>query len=134
LINNSINRERICKSITLDTLFNISQVGSGCVHPFFTGPWSVIISLWHDQTNKIASGLPIPAPLGSPHGPNQWFWGAPVHLALIPEYVVPLTVFPRTFYKKLTSLETTAAVKWWSIFSRISRTVSISLSSKLVTT
>ena len=32
----------------------------------------------------MASGVPIPAPLGSPDGPNQWFYGAPVVLALIP--------------------------------------------------
>ncbi|KAF5818249.1 hypothetical protein HanXRQr2_Chr02g0062831 [Helianthus annuus] len=27
-------------------------------------------SLWHDHTSFIASGVPIPAPLGSPAGPN----------------------------------------------------------------
>jgi hypothetical protein len=25
----------------------------------------------------MASGVPMPAALGSPAGPNQWFWGAP---------------------------------------------------------
>lgn len=29
-----------------------------------------MISLWEDQTSFIASGVPIPAPLGSPDGPN----------------------------------------------------------------
>jgi hypothetical protein len=45
---------------------------------------SWIISLWQVQVERIASGLPIPALLGSPHGPNQWFYGAPVVLARIP--------------------------------------------------
>lgn len=69
----------------------------------------------------MASGVPIPAPLGSPAGPNlyqttflatiidfmlrrrnelirlyQWFCGAPVVLARKPAYVVPFTVFPIT--------------------------------------
>lgn len=35
------------------------------------GPKSYIISLWQDQTSFIASGVPIPAPRGSPAGPNQ---------------------------------------------------------------
>ena len=43
-----------------------------------------MISLCVVQTDNIASGVPIPAPLGSPEGPNQWFYGAPVVLALIP--------------------------------------------------
>lgn len=40
-----------------------------------TGAYSIswIISLCPVQTRVIASGVPIPAPLGSPHGPNQWF-------------------------------------------------------------
>lgn len=38
----------------------------------------MIISRWHDHTIRMASGVPMPAPRGSPAGPNQWFWGAPV--------------------------------------------------------
>jgi len=91
-----------------------------------TGPTSLITSLCEDQTLKIASGLPIPAPLGSPQGPNQWFYGAPVVLALFPAYVVPLTVFPRTWFKKIGQFDTTAAVKWFSILSQASITVSTS--------
>ena len=40
-------------------------------------PKSWTTSRWHDQTCRIASGVPIPAPRGSPAGPNQWFCGAP---------------------------------------------------------
>ena len=29
--------------------------------------------LWQDQTRRMASGVPMPAPRGSPAGPNQWF-------------------------------------------------------------
>ena len=36
--------------------------------------------LWQDQTILMASMVPIPAALGSPAGPNQWFCGAPVVL------------------------------------------------------
>ena len=49
------------------------------------GPISLTISLWQVHTNLMASGEPIPAPLGSPPGPNQWFYGAPVVLALDPQ-------------------------------------------------
>lgn len=45
---------------------------------------SWMISLCVVQTERMASGEPIPAPRGSPHGPNQWFYGAPVVLALKP--------------------------------------------------
>lgn len=45
----------------------------------------------------MASGVPIPVPLGSPHGPNQWFYGAPVVLAFIPAYVTPFIVFAKIF-------------------------------------
>ena len=55
-----------------------------------------MISLWQDHTRRMASGVPIPAERGSPAGPNQWFCGAPVVLALIPAYVVPFTVFAST--------------------------------------
>lgn len=47
------------------------------VRPVGMGPKSWMISLWHDHTMRMASGVPMPAPLGSPAGPNQWFWGAP---------------------------------------------------------
>ena len=42
----------------------------------------MMISRWYDHTRRIASGVPMPAERGSPPGPNQWFWGAPVVLAL----------------------------------------------------
>ena len=58
----------------------------------------------------MAYFVPIPAPLGSAVGPNQWFWGAPVVLPLIPEYVTPLLVWPKTLSKNRTSFETTPAV------------------------
>ena len=45
---------------------------------------SLIISLWFDHVWIIASGVPIPALLGSPQGPNQWFCGAPVVRAFSP--------------------------------------------------
>lgn len=51
-----------------------------------------MISLWQVQVERIASGVPIPAARGSPEGPNQWFYGAPVVLPFPPAYVVPLTV------------------------------------------
>ena len=60
------------------------------------GPTSVMISRWHDQTRRIASGVPMPAARGSPAGPNQWFCGAPVVRARMPAYVVPFTVFAST--------------------------------------
>ncbi len=61
-----------------------------------TGPTSEMISRWHDHTSRMASGVPMPAPRGSPAGPNQWFCGAPVVRARRPAYVVPLTVLPST--------------------------------------
>lgn len=76
----------------------------------------------------MASFVPIPAPRGSPQGPNQWFWGAPVVLALRPAYVTPLTVCPKTLSRKCTLLETTPAVKWWLKLLQQLITVSISLS------
>ena len=39
----------------------------------YKGPTSLIISLCELQVLIIASGVPIPADLGSPEGPNQWF-------------------------------------------------------------
>lgn len=45
-----------------------------------SGPQSVMTSLWHDHTSLMASGVPMPAPRGSPAGPNQWFWGAPARV------------------------------------------------------
>ena len=36
------------------------------------GPTSWITSRWQDQTSLIASGVPMPAALGSPAGPNLW--------------------------------------------------------------
>ena len=41
---------------------------------------TLVAHLWQDQTILMASMVPIPAALGSPAGPNQWFWGAPVVL------------------------------------------------------
>lgn len=48
------------------------------------GPKSWMTSLWQLHTSRIASGVPIPAPRGSPAGPNQWFCGAPVVRARMP--------------------------------------------------
>jgi hypothetical protein len=42
------------------------------------------------------SGVPMPAPRGSPQGPNQWFCGAPVVRPRIPVYVVPFTLCAST--------------------------------------
>jgi hypothetical protein len=42
-----------------------------------TGPTSLMISRWQLHTRRMASGVPMPAPRGSPAGPNQWFCGAP---------------------------------------------------------
>ena len=56
----------------------------GIVQSSAIGPISVTISLWWLHVYLIAYGVPIPAPLGSPLGPNQWFCGAPVVLAYIP--------------------------------------------------
>ena len=53
-----------------------------------------MISLCVVQTDNIASGVPIPAPLGSPEGPNQWFYGAPVVLALIPLFFIIINKLP----------------------------------------
>ena len=66
--------------------------------------------------------MPIPPPLGSPQGPNQWFLGDPVVFALIPWYVVPLTVFPSIYSVKFRSLDTIPAVKLLGILSKISMT------------
>jgi hypothetical protein len=57
------------------------------------------------------TGVPIPVPRGSPQGPNQWFYGAPVVLARFPIYVTPLTVLARTLFVNILSLETTPAVR-----------------------
>ncbi len=54
-------------------------------NPAGTGPTSVMISRWQDQTRRMASGVPMPAERGSPAGPNQWFCGAPVVRARMPE-------------------------------------------------
>lgn len=48
----------------------VPQVDAGVFHPSGTGPTSYMTSLWQDHTSFIASGVPIPAPLGSPAGPN----------------------------------------------------------------
>ena len=50
-------------------------VGEGSAQSLGTGPISYMISLWQDQTSLMASGVPIPAPLGSPAGPNLNFTG-----------------------------------------------------------
>lgn len=39
----------------------------------------------------------MPAPRGSPQGPNQWFCGAPVVRPRIPVYVVPFTLCASTY-------------------------------------
>jgi len=62
----------------------MSQDGFGYTQFDGTGPVSLMISLWEVQTRRIASGVPIPAQRGSFEGPNQWFYGAPVVLALMP--------------------------------------------------
>lgn len=64
----------------------------------------------------------MPAPRGSPAGPNQWFCGAPVVRALMPAYVVPLTVCASTSCRNGILLETTAAVRWWDMLSSRSST------------
>lgn len=46
------------------------QLEGGISHFSGNGPTSYMTSLWQDQTSFIASGVPIPAPLGSPAGPN----------------------------------------------------------------
>jgi len=86
------------------------------------GPKSWMISLWQLHTSLMASGVPMPAARGSPAGPNQWFCGAPVVRARSPAYVVPLTVWPSTSCRKLTSFDTTAAVKWCDMLSHTSST------------
>ena len=45
-------------------------VASGVAQPCGRGPTSEMISRWLDHTSLMASGVPMPAPLGSPHGPN----------------------------------------------------------------
>ena len=47
--------------------------GGGHFQSLGTSPTSVIISLWQLHVVITASGEPIPLPLGSPAGPNQWF-------------------------------------------------------------
>uniref|UniRef100_A0A0A9CU93 Uncharacterized protein n=1 Tax=Arundo donax TaxID=35708 RepID=A0A0A9CU93_ARUDO len=97
-------------------------VAEGSAQFLGRGPMSYMISLWQDQTSLMASGVPIPAPLGSPAGPNQWFCGAPVVLARIPAYVVPLTDLPSTSCRNNGSFETTAAVRCAFILSQASNT------------
>jgi hypothetical protein len=50
-----------------------NQVAEGSAQLLGTGPMSYMISLWQDQTSLMASGVPIPAPRGSPAGPNLDF-------------------------------------------------------------
>lgn len=58
-------------SVFMDQFFNqLLYEGGGTSQFCGKGPISCIISLWQDQTSLIASGVPIPAPLGSPAGPN----------------------------------------------------------------
>jgi hypothetical protein len=59
--------------------------GFGAVHPSGKSPISLMISLWVVQVPRIASGVPIPPALGSPHGPKKWLAGAPVVLDLLPK-------------------------------------------------
>ena len=96
------------------------QLGSGIFQSLLIGPKSCTISLWDVHVTKIASFDPIPPALGSPHGPNQWFYGAPVVLPLDPAYVTPLTVLLNIWFNHLTSFDTNPAVKWSSIYSNIS--------------
>lgn len=53
-----------------------NQVAEGSAQHLGTGPMSYMISLWQDQTSLMASGVPIPAPRGSPAGPNLDFYSA----------------------------------------------------------
>jgi len=50
-----------------------NQVAEGSAQLLGTGPMSYMISLWQDQTSLMASGVPMPAPRGSPAGPNLDF-------------------------------------------------------------
>mmetsp|Transcript_12241 Transcript_12241/g.24425 ORF Transcript_12241/g.24425 Transcript_12241/m.24425 type:complete len:221 (-) Transcript_12241:24-686(-) len=108
-------------------------VCTGRSHPSGTNR-SEMTSRWQLHTIRIASGLPIPAPRGSPAGPNQWFCGAPVVRARIPAYVVPLTVLARMRCVNAASADTTAAVRWWSMRSVAASTSSTEASSYSVTT
>lgn len=53
-------------------------------------------SVQPQKRTVCTSGVPMPAPRGSPAGPNQWFWGAPVVRPRMPAYVVPFTVLAST--------------------------------------
>mmetsp|Transcript_2466 Transcript_2466/g.7398 ORF Transcript_2466/g.7398 Transcript_2466/m.7398 type:complete len:281 (-) Transcript_2466:945-1787(-) len=93
-----------------------------------------MISRWHDHTSLMASGVPMPAPRGSPAGPNQWFWGAPVVRPRMPAYVVPFTVLASTCCVNRRSLDTTAAVRCCDMRSTISSTLGSCSSLYSVTT
>ena len=57
---------------------------AGCVQFFLLSLSSTMTSRCDDQTNCMASFVPIPPARGSPAGPNQWFCGAPVVRARFP--------------------------------------------------
>ena len=61
------------------------QRDGGRDQPSGSGPWSMMISRCPLQVRVIASGVPMAAARGSPQGPNQWFWGAPVVRARSPQ-------------------------------------------------
>ena len=112
----------------------IFQLGLGIFQSYEIGPTSWITSRWCDHVNWIAYGVPMPAPRGSPEGPNQWFYGAPVVRARKPAYVTPLTVMPRSFSLNRMSFETIPAVRLAGMLSNTSTTFSNSLLPYSVTT
>ena len=48
----------------------VAHVRAGVDQPGGVGPSSKMISRWQDHTKRMASRVPIPAPRGSPAGPN----------------------------------------------------------------
>lgn len=62
------------------------QVADGIFQCEGNGPISYMISLWQDHTSLMASGVPIPAPLGSPAGPNLYIYQN-IFLATIIKYI-----------------------------------------------
>ena len=68
-----------------------NQVAEGSAQLLGTGPMSYMISLWQDQTSLMASGVPMPAPRGSPAGPNLDFTvGWKCYVAIIHVYTCNL--------------------------------------------
>jgi|MDSY01.2.fsa_nt_gb hypothetical protein len=48
----------------------VDQDALGVRQSSATVPWSAMTSRWQDHTSWIACGVPMPAPRGSPAGPN----------------------------------------------------------------